>query len=133
MNSDQPFLDSYNAHEDAVAAADWKQKRAALQRYEQAAKEAHKVRMTANMVNNRQVVSWDDMSISGQRHLIADAENVAKNPSITESELKQLYLERLIASGDSENPDLLETWDEESEITEKMVLERLKAVLSELP
>ncbi len=129
LGSDENQLDIYNAHEDAFEATEWKRKKAELQHYENAAKKVHKVRITARLITSRPAPLWDDMDISSQRHLIADAETVAKNPSITEPELRKLYWERLATWGDTDNPDLGVS-DESSEIIEGMVLEHLKSALN---
>lgn len=129
MDSDQRLIDAYHAREEALAAAEWKRKKANLQRYENAAKEAHKVRMTARLMHSRPVPPWDELHIGSQRHLIADAECVAMNPSITEPELRKVYQERLVAWGDTDSPDL-GVGDEISESIEGMVLEHLKATLN---
>lgn len=129
MDSYQNQLDVYNAREDALEATEWEQKRTSRQRYENAAKEAHKLRMKARLVHTCSVCYWDDLGISSQQHLIADAETVAKNPSITEPELRKLYKERLLAWGDTDNPDLGGS-DEVSESIEGMVLEHLKSTLN---
>ena len=129
MDSYQNQLDTFNAREEAREVAEWRQKRAEHQRYENAAKEAHKVRLVARLTHSSPVPQWDDLDLSSQRQLIADAEAVAKNPSITESELRKLYRERLMAWGDTDHPDL-EVSDEGSESIEGMVLEHLKSSLN---
>ena len=129
MDSDQDLLDAYNEREDAENAAKQRRNREDRSRFENAAKEAHKVRMMARLVHNLQVPSWDEMHLGSQQHLIADAANVAENSLITEGELRALYQERLVASGDTENPDLGSA-DAVSEYIEDMVLTRLKAALS---
>lgn len=129
MDSYQNQLDAYNAREDALVAKQWKQKKADRQRYENAAKEAHKIRMAWHLTLSWPVRPWDSLPISSQQHLIADAENVAKNPSITEPELRKLYIERLLSGGDTENQDL-GVWDENGERIEGAVLEHLKSTLS---
>lgn len=122
MASYQDQLDAADARE----VAETKRKREARQRYESAAKEAHKTRCTARLLlPNSHVPTWDEMSLSSQRHLIADAENVALNPSITTGELARLYRERLVASGGLDHPDL----EGEDEVIESLVLDRLKKCL----
>lgn len=129
MDSYQNQLDIYNAREEAREAAEWRQKMADQQRYENAAKEAHSVRCKARFLLPCSVPQWEDLDLSSQRQLIADAEIVAKNPSITEPELRNLYRERLMAWGDTDHPDLGDS-DNESEIIEGMVLEQLKSSLN---
>lgn len=82
----------------------------------------------ARCLNNLSVLPWEELDISSQNHLIADAEAVANNPSITEHELRKLYWERLVAWGDTENLDLGVS-DEKSEIIEGIVLIELKSAL----
>jgi hypothetical protein len=60
--------------------------------------------------------------------LIADAENVANNPSITSAELTAMDQDRLVAWGDTDNPDLGPLSDTTRHI-EEMVLKRLKETL----
>lgn len=79
------------------------------------------------LLANSQVTPWEELGLSSQRHLIADAENFALNQSITATELAHWYRERLIASGDLENPDLA---GEDAEV-EAMVLTRLKECLAD--
>jgi len=129
MDSDQTLIDSYVSGEEALRAADYKQKADALRRYEDAAKKAHKIRQSNALLRNYSVPSWEELALVGQRHLIVDAEIVSNNPSTTESELRKLYLERLIAWGDTESSDLND-WDENSEGCEQMVLKELKAILN---
>lgn len=131
MDSDQKLLDDYNASEDARRAAERKKNKAVQQWYENAAKQAHKIRQVSGLLRaNSQVPSWEDMGSGSQRHLIADAQHVANNPSVTEFELRRLYRERLVAQGDTDNPDL-ECNDEDSWRTEEMVLARLKECLAD--
>lgn len=129
MDSYQNQLNNFNAREVAREAAEWRETKAENQRYEDAAKEAHKIRCVARLLSISQVPQWDDLDLSSQRHLIADAEAVAKNPSITESELRNLYRERLIAWGDTDHPDLGVN-DNDSEQSEEMALQSLKSSLS---
>lgn len=129
MDSDRHLIETYNAREDAHEVAEWKRKNTNLQRYENAAKEAHKVRIMARLVHSRPVPSWEELDLASHRHLIADAESVARNPSITALELRKIYQERLVAWGDTDNPDL-GVDDEISETIEQLVLEKLKATLN---
>lgn len=69
------------------------------------------------------------MSIISQRHLIADAEIVDRNPAITEGEFFQRYRERLLDWGDTDNPDL-NGLDPMAETIEGGVLNALKAALA---
>ena len=128
MDPDQKLLDDHHAREDALRAAQWALKKADVVRYEDAAKEAHKFRLAAFLVCNCAVLYWDELDFSSRQHLIADAEAVAKTPSITEPELRKLYRERLLAWGDTDNPDLQPT-DELNAIIEASVLEHLKLLL----
>lgn len=98
------------------------------QLYENVAKQAHKVRMLGRLLLNSPIPSWEDLCNSSQRHLIADAENVAKNPAISGAEINKLYQERLKASGDTDNPDL-GVPQQSYQAIEEMVLENLKATL----
>ena len=131
MNSDEDLIDTHNAREELREAAEWKRNTETQQQYGNAAKKAHKVRMAGCLLRHFPVPSWDDMNIGSQRHLIADAENVAKNPSLTATELRKLYQERLMAWGDTENADLGvddETTPARQEI-EEAVLKHLRSVL----
>lgn len=134
MDSDQDLLDEHNAREDAFQAAEWKLKKASQQRYEDAAKKAHAYRNTARLVGggNLQLLQWEGMALSSQMHLIADAKNVAENPTITAIELNRLYKERLIARGDTDSSDLGDG-DESTPVLqaiEEQVLECLKKCLA---
>lgn len=129
MDSDQELLNIYNVREEAFKAVEWKRKKVAQQRYENAANEAHKIRMLNSLVCNLPVISWDDMDLISKRHLIADAENVANNPFINMTELKKMYQERLTAWGDTNNPDL-GTRNENALQVEKTVLDCLKGMLN---
>lgn len=127
MDLDQNFLDSHNARE----ADEWKRKKANHQWLENAAKEAHKVRNILRLINNDIVIDWENLHLGSQKHLIADANNVVENPSITATELGRLYTERLIAWGDTDNPDL-DVSDENIstyQVIEESVLKRLKECL----
>jgi hypothetical protein len=106
MDSDQDLLDAYDAREDARKAAEWEQKREAQEWCENAAKQAHKHRNVWRLINNLQVLNWEEMCATSQSDLISDVRNVAEHPSITAAELLQMYKERLIARGDTDNPDL---------------------------
>lgn len=128
MDSDQRLLDDYETREQAREASEWKTRSAELQRYENAARAAHRIRMAASLINNNQAPEWDELHIASKRHLIADAEAVAKNPAITEPELRRLYRERLVASGDTENPDLAAS-DAFTDTIEGLVLAELRATL----
>lgn len=87
MDSDQELLDAYNAREDVREADEWKRKREDRQRNENAAREAHKVRNTGRLlIDNALVIDWDGIQLSSKNHLIADAQNVAANASITAAE-----------------------------------------------
>ena len=130
MDSDQERLDASNAREVARQAEAWKRKTADHQRHENAAREAHKVRNAGRLVNlnNADIRDWKDIALVSQDHLIADAENVAANPSITAAELSLLYKARLIAWGDIDSPDLGAGDDNNPSYQEieEMVLKRLK-------
>ena len=126
MDSYQNLLDAH----DARKAADLKLKKAAQQRYENAAKKAHAFRCNSNLLKSVAVLKWDEMAPVSQRHLIADAENVAANPTITANELNRLYKERLTASGDTDSLDLGE-WAPDDLSTEEQVLEELKKYLAD--
>jgi len=132
MDSDQDLLDAHNAREDVREADEWKRKSADHQRYENAAREAHKLRNTARLLlANADVRDWEELALVSQKHLTVDAEDVAKNPSITAAELSRLYFERLVAWGDADSPDLGEG-DEDAQsyqVIEEMVLKRLKECL----
>jgi hypothetical protein len=128
----QDLLDAYNAREDAREADEWRRKKANHQRHENAAREAHKTRNAARLlIANAQVIDWDGLGIISRNHLVADAENVAANPSISAAELRRLYHARLRAWGDTDNSDL----GPDDEMTpsyhsiEEMVLRRLKECL----
>jgi hypothetical protein len=121
------YEDLVNAYEAREAAA-LQRKQARRQRYEDAAREAHMTRNMGRFLQSVPRIEWEDLSISSQRHFIADAENVALNPSITAIELARLYKERLIAVGDTNSPDL----DGEDEIVEAMVLDQLKRCLADI-
>lgn len=129
MNSDQRLIDAYHAREEERKAAEWKRNKENQERYESAAQEAHKIRLARSLISTHQVSQWNEMSISSKKHLIADAQIVATNPSITEPELRTIYQERLVAWGDTDNPDL-GAWDRSSENCEKLVLTRLKEILN---
>jgi hypothetical protein len=133
MDSDQDLLDAHDAREAVRAADEWKRKRANHQRHENAAREAHKVRNRGRLIcfDNADVRDWENIPVVSQNHLIADAENVAANPSITVAELSRLHNERLIAWGDIDSPDL-GVGDENApsyQEIEEMVLKRLKECL----
>lgn len=133
MDSDQDLLDARDAHEAVREADEWKRKRANHQRHENAAREAHKVRNSSRLIgfNKADVRGWEDLPLVSQNHLIADAENVAANPSITAAELSRLYNERLIDWGDIDSPDLGLGDDNTPSYheIEEMVLKRLKECL----
>lgn len=126
MDSYQNLLDAHDARE----AADLKLKKAAQQRYENAAKKGHAFMCISNLVKSVTLLTWDEMRPVSQRHLIADAENVAANPTITATELNRLYKERLISSGDTDSLDLGE-WAPDDLVTEEQVLEQLKKYLAD--
>ena len=126
MDSYQNLLDAHDARE----AAELKLKKAAQQRYENAAKKGHAFRCISNLVKSVTLLTWDEMRPVSQRHLIADAENVAANPAITATELNRLYKERLISSGDTDSLDLGE-WAPGDLVTEEQVLEQLKKYLAD--
>lgn len=132
MDSDQDLLDSHNAREEVREADEWKRNKAEHQRHENAAKEGHKVRNSARLlIVNADIRNWEELALISQKHLISDAENVSKSPSITAAELSRLYNERLIAWGDVESPDL-GVGDENYpiyQVAEEMVLKRLKECL----
>ena len=120
-------MDSYDdllKRQEARELAEWRRRKEDHERYESAAKQAHKIRMAAHLLLDSSVPSWEDMSIGSQRHLIAEAEHVAKNQAISYAELNKFYQERLVASGDSDHPDL-----GASEAIEETVLQALKAIL----
>lgn len=128
-------MDSYEdllKRQEARELADWKRRKEDQQRYENAAKQAHKVRMAGRLVLDSPVPSWEDMHLGSRQHLIADAENVAKSPAISYSELNRLYEERLAVSGDTDNPDLGKP-GESFQAIEEMALKELKAILSSSP
>lgn len=121
MDAYEKLLNDYESRE----AEKLKQKLSDQRKYEEAAKQAHRVRNAARLlVPNAPVIDWEGLSSISQKHLIADAENVALNPSITADELARLYRERLVKWGDLDSSDLLNGDDEE---VEGMVLEQLKA------
>lgn len=128
MDPDQQLLDDYNAREDAREAEEWRQRKAAQMRYEGAAKEAHKVRQMASLVFNRPMPDWDDLGIVDKFHATADAEAVAMNPSISESELWEVYRNRRITGGSTDHPDLQDP-DETTKSIEECVLKKLKESL----
>ncbi len=129
MDSDQQRLDAYDAREDALAAAAWRQKQADRQRYEAAAIQGHQFRQAARFLTQHSLPPWAELSITSQQHLIADAEIVDKNPAITEGEFFQRYRERLLDWGDTDNPDL-NGLDPTAETIEGGVLNTLKAALA---
>ena len=131
MDSDQDRLDASNAREVLREADEWRRKREARQRHENAAREAHKVRCTWRLIslNNADVRDWEDIGLVSQDHLIADAENVAANPSITAAGLNRLYKARLIAWGDIDSQDLGDDITPSYQEIEEMVLKRLKECL----
>lgn len=130
MDSDQDLLDAANARDDARQAAEWRLKKAAQQRHESAAKEAHKIRQMHRLLLSQDARDWDRLPLVSQRHLIADAENVAANPNITAAELHRLYQERLLAWGDTDSADLRAgPLPIEAQVTEDQVLSRLKELL----
>lgn len=128
MDSYQDLLDAANARELARESAEWKRKKEAQQQYENAAKDAHKVRQAGHLLLDSILPSWEEMSLSSQRRLIADAISVAKNPSISGAELRILDQERLMASGDTEHEDL-QLGSEPFQSVERVVLENLRANL----
>jgi hypothetical protein len=132
IDKDGDLLLALEISEATREARGWTIKRSNRQRFENAAKEAHIVRNTTRLKNNEEVVEWDDLGVSSIRHLIADAENVATNLSITAEELHELYKERLIAWGDTENPDLAIGYEDYASfiLIEKLVLEKLKTCLA---
>lgn len=124
-------MDTYEdllKREEEREIAEWRFRKEAQDRYESAAMQAHKIRMAGRLLISP-VPPWEEISLTSRRHLVADAENVAKNPSISYEELNKLYKERLIASGDIDNPDL-DAPDEASRVIEEQVLVALKAFLS---
>ena len=130
MDSDQELLDAYAARE----VADWHRNKALQLRYENAAEQAHKIRNASRLLHGLQVLAWDKMQLNCQRHLIADAKNVAENPSISATELHQMFKERLIAGGDTDNPEL-GMGDENTPYylgIEEAVLEHLKKWLTDV-
>lgn len=130
MDSAQELLDAYDARE----VGEWHRNKALQLRYKSAAEQAHKIRNVTRLVHGLQVLAWDDMQLNCQRHLIADAKNVAENPSITAAELHQMFKERLIAGGDADNPEL-GMGDENTQCNmdiEAVVLEHLKRCLSDV-
>lgn len=115
MDKDQPLLDSEEACDEAQALAKYKLNQFLYAHYENAARYAHECRINHNRVTNlltslgnKQILAWNDMSLSSQNHLIAEAKAVAENPSITAEGLFHSYQNRLIMSGDTDNPDLKE-------------------------
>ncbi|MDP3672917.1 MAG: hypothetical protein Q8R69_24910 [Telluria sp.] len=125
MDSDQKLLDDANAREDAREAAEWKAKQIAKQRYEAAARAAYKVRRTAGLVLNRSFPDFDELGLSSRDQLIADAKDVDENPTMTAEELWRRYQDRLRASGDIENEDLVADLPD----FEEAVVRRLKQTL----
>jgi hypothetical protein len=124
MDSDDDLL----KREEAREMAEWRRSKADQERYENAAKQAHNVRITGRLLLNSPTLAWEDMHLDSQRHLIADAEHVAKNPAISYAELNKFYQERLVTSGDTDNPDL-GTPEEPFWAIEEIVLKKLKAIL----
>lgn len=124
-------MDTYEdllKREEEREIVEWKHRKEEQDRYESAAMQAHKVRRMARLLISP-VPPWEEVSLVSRRHLVADAENVAKNPFISYEELNKLYHERLNASGDTDNPDLGAS-DEASRVIEEQVLVALKASLS---
>ncbi len=130
MDSDQDLLDTANARDDAHLGAEWRLKKAAQQRYESIAKQAHNIRKVHGILLNQPMPDWVDMCLSSRKQLIADVESVAANPIITAAELHRLYQERLIAWGDSDSADLRGHMTKEDHVTEDQVLSRLKELLA---
>lgn len=128
MDQDQRLLDDYDAREEARKAAEWRERTEAQARYENAARAAHKIRRAAHLLTDNPVGPWEDLALTSQRHLIADAEVVAKNPSITERELRTQYQVRLVEWGDPDSPDLAIS-DRITIGIEEQVLAKLKEVL----
>lgn len=126
MDSDHDLLNAANAREEVRKAAEFKLK----QRYEGAAKEAHKIRQMYRVEQCGDARGWYELPIGSQRHLIADAENVAANQNITAAELLGLYKKRLVAWGDFDSADLKGPGTEEAHETEDQVLRCLKKVLA---
>lgn len=106
MDADQKLLEDAEAQWQAREAAEWKSKKIARERYEAAARAAHKVRRTARLLLNRPVPDFDELTLSSIRQLIDDAKDVDENPMITAEELWGRYQVRLRTSGDIEHPDL---------------------------
>ena len=128
-------MDSYEElmkREEARELDDWKRRKATQEQYESVAKQAHKIRMTGRLLLNSPCPCWEDLNLSSQRHLIADAANVAMNPSISGAELNKLYQERLVASGETDSPDL-NVPEESFQALEETILKNLKAALSSFP
>lgn len=124
-------MDTYEdllKREEEREIAELKYRKEEQDRYESAAMQAHKVRMMGRLLISP-VPPWEEVSLASRRHLVADAENVAKNPFISYEELNKLYQERLIAFGDTDNPDLGAP-DEAYRAIEEQVLVALKASLS---
>lgn len=120
MDPDQRLLDEYIAREEARAVQEWRQKKAAKLRCETAAKEAHKTRRAMCLLLNRQMPAWDELSGSDQYRATLEAEAVALNPSICDSELWELY-----RKAHPYEPDP----DETTKSIEAAVLEALKKEL----
>jgi hypothetical protein len=124
-------MDSYDdllKREEARELAVWRRRKEDQERYKSAARQAHKVRMAGRLVHQLPVPTWEDMDCGSKRHLIADAEHVAKNPAISYAELNKFYQERLLAWGDTDNSDL-GTPEESFWTIEETVLKKLKAIL----
>ena len=132
MDADQNLLDAGDAREEAYQIAEWKLKQQLKLWYEGAAKEAHKIRQINRLLRSGDSRAWDELPLGSQRHLMADAENVAANQNITVAELHGLYQARLIAWGDSDNEDLMGPLTEKDYETENRVLSRLKEYLARI-
>lgn len=122
MDDEDRLLPALEARE----LAEWRARKAEKQRLEAAAREAHKARRLAALVNDRTIPAWEDLALSSQEQLIADAAAVAANPEITAEELHRLYQQRLEAWGDTDNPDIGTALP----LAEEAVLLRLKEVLA---
>lgn len=125
MDPDQKIIDEFNAREEEKKAYEFKIKKSNLERHSTAAKNAHKIRQAHRILYIISTPSWEEMDLLSKNHLISDAENVAKNPSITLDELTELYRDRIIKSGDTENPDLGKM-DPDLRSVEELVLNELK-------
>ena len=135
MDKDQSLLDAEKARYESEALAEYKLNQFLQAHYENAARDAHECRINHNRLTNmvtsfgnKQILGWNDMSLSSQNHLIADAKVVAENPSITTKELFRIYQERLRSSGDLDNTDLVDIENSDL-LCEDHVLKELKIFL----